>query len=192
MNWRNRRGLSLMELLVALTLVAVITGALATSTRFGVQLLDRTSALQVASPEIALRTRLRHWMTTATPPTRLASFPTNLVGTTTQVSFTTLAPAHFAPNSAALRVTITASGDALLLKIDELSDLGEVIATFDRTLASNVTGAQIRYYSDDLEGPGWQTSWENVARLPRLIQITTDDGSTPPWPEFTVNLALAQ
>jgi len=96
MNWQDERGLSLMELLVALALVAVISGALATTTNFGVQLLNRTQSIQEASPQITLRSRLRHWLVAATPPTRLAEFPTDLSGTATQVSFTTTTPSPFA------------------------------------------------------------------------------------------------
>ena len=192
MNWQDERGLSLMELLVALALVAVISGALATTTNFGVQLLNRTQSIQEASPQIALRSRLRHWLIAATPPTRLAEFPTDLSGTATQVSFTTTTPTPFAPNSAALRITINATGDELQLTIEEMGDIGDVLETHHRVLSAGLTNGKISYYSNEADPAGWQDTWDNPAHLPSLIRVTGDEGSTPSWPEFTVQLALMQ
>ncbi len=192
MNWRDRLGLSLMELLIALALLAAITGALATSTQFGVRLLDRTQSLQEDNAEIALRFRLRTWLGTATPPTRLARFPTDFVGSETGFTFTTLAPAPFAPDSAALRITVGASGADLAMQLDELNDQGEIIITHERVLATDASQVSISYYANDPETPGWRGSWADTSRLPSMVRITADPGSTPDWPEFTVKLALGQ
>jgi len=192
MNWRDRSGLSLMELLVALVLVAVIAGALASTTSFGVRLLDRTETLQEGSPEIALRGRLRHWLRSALPPTRLAGFPTAFIGTETKVQFTTLTPAPFAPDSAALRIIIDATTTDLTMIVEELDDDGAVLNTRSRILATDLQNGRISYFSDQPENPGWRVSWDDPARLPDLVQITGDEGGMPPWPEFTVKLSLAQ
>jgi len=190
MNWRDRKGLSLMELLVALALVAVIAAALATTTSFGIRLLDRTEALAKDTPEIALRQRLRHWMRGAIPPTRLTRFPTALIGTEQQVIFTTLIPAPFAPDAAALRITVDVETEDLTMQVEELDDDGAVLNTHTRTLAQDLRNGKISYFTDVPNDPGWRDMWDDPARQPDLIRITADPGSTPPWPEFTVRLAL--
>lgn len=192
MNWRDRSGLSLMELLIALVLVSVIAVGLTASTSFGVQLLDRTQNLQKTSPQLALRMRLRHWMTTAVPPTHPAGFDTTFNGSSRQVSFTTLTPAPFAPQSAALRMIFDASGTDLLLQVDELDNTGAVLQSHNRVLGTNVQNAEINYFSDNPEAPGWRNTWEDEDRLPTLIRITADTGSTPEWPDFIVKPVFAQ
>ncbi|WP_108813225.1 prepilin-type N-terminal cleavage/methylation domain-containing protein [Loktanella sp. Alg231-35] len=192
MNWHGRSGMTLMELLVALVLVAVIATGLASSTSLGIQVLDRTRNLEETSAEIALRLRLRHWLRTATSPATVTDHGTGIVGDATGIQFTTLAPAPFAPQSAALRMTVNISAQAIILRIEELDDDGGVIATHDRTLATGISGAEISYYSNEPDAVGWRDHWDNPNRLPLLIRIIADEGSTPAWPEFTVRLVFAE
>jgi len=192
MNWRSRKGLTLMELLVALSLLAVILAALVSTTNFGVRMLDRTQDLQASNPQNALRLRLRHWMRTAIPPSQLVTFPATFTGTTSDVQFTTLGAAPFAPNSAALRITIDAVGDEMSLRVEELDDEGTTLADYERVLATNLSNGQIRYYGTAAGKEGWHDEWDDPGQLPILISITADPGSTPPWPEFTVRFALGR
>lgn len=192
MNWRDRSGMTLLELLVALVLVAVIAAGLAASTSLGVQVLTRTEVLDDTNPQIALRTRLRQWMRTATPPSRLAGFETGLTGDASGLSMTTLSPALFAPDSAAVQINLFVAEDVFRMHVTSLDDDGAPLETHERVLAEGLTNLTISYYSDDPTNPGWRAGWDDPNRLPRLVRVTADAGSTPAWPEFTVRLALAQ
>ncbi len=192
MNWRDRRGLSILELLIALALLAVISAALATTTNFGVQLFNRTEELSSDSAEIALRVRLRRWMETAVGPELIAGFPATFSGTHDGMQFLTLAPAPFAPESAALRVILTTQTDSLNLQVDEIDDNGAVLTSHSRVLATGIRNVSFSYYSTDPDTPGWHDTWAADTALPVLVRITADQGSTPSWPEFIVRLAFAQ
>lgn len=189
MNPRDKTGLTLMELLVALALVAVIAGALASSTRFGVQLLSRTSALQKNDPAIAMRLRLRQWLRSAVSPSRITTFPASFSGDATEMTFTTLAPAPFAKNSAALRITLVSELQELRLRVMEMDDTGNSLQQHDRLLADNVQDAQIRYF--DAQTGEWYTKWPNPEQLPMLVMVTVAPSSEPDWPDFVVKLEMS-
>jgi prepilin-type N-terminal cleavage/methylation domain-containing protein len=192
MNWRDRSGLSLLELLIALALLAVISAALATTTNFGVQLLNRTEQLSSTNTEIALRIRLRRWMERAAGPQLIVGFPTTFSGTQDRVEFVTLAPAPFAPDSAALRIILQTGTDTLNLQINEVDDTGTVLTNHNRVLATEIRNISFSYYSTDPDIAGWHDTWTDETALPALVRITADQGSTPSWPEFTVRLIFAQ
>lgn len=192
MTWNKRSGMTLLEVLVSLALVAVIAVGIASSTNLGVQVLDRTDRLDQTNPQIALRTRLRHWLSTATPPSVLASFDTRLTGDATSMTFTTLSPTRFAEESAALQVNVFVAGNDLRLLLTSVDDAGMPIATYERVLAEDLANLSISYYTDDPEGYGWRGTWDDPNKLPVLVRIVADEASTPEWPEFTVRLTLAQ
>jgi hypothetical protein len=68
--------------------------------------------------------------------------------------------------------------------IEPFDDEGESKEAHAAPLANNVTDVSFRYYSDG----AWFDAWENTARLPELVQIELDSGTTPFWPEFSVGL----
>jgi hypothetical protein len=178
--------------LIALAVLAVISAALATTTNFGVQLLNRTEQLSSGNTEMALRIRLRRWTQRAVGPELIVGFPTTFSGTQDGMQFVTFAPAPFAPDSAALRIKLTTETETLKLQIDELDDDGAILASHNRVLATHINNVSFSYYSTDVENEGWYNIWGNETALPALVRITADQGSTPSWPEFTVKLAFAQ
>ncbi|WP_322892203.1 MULTISPECIES: prepilin-type N-terminal cleavage/methylation domain-containing protein [unclassified Yoonia] len=192
MTWNKRSGMTLLEVLVSLVLVAVIAVGIASSTNLGVQVLDRTDKLDQTNPQIALRTRLRHWLTAATPPSVLANFDTRLTGDATSMTFTTLSPTQFAEENAALQVNLFVAGKDLRLLVTGVDDAGIPITTYERVLAEDLANLSISYYTDDPTGDGWRGTWDDPNKLPILVRIVADEASTPEWPEFTVRLALAQ
>lgn len=192
MKWRDRSGLSLMELLVALVLVAIIATGLASATGLGVRLLDRTIAMPQDRVEVALRTRLRYWLASATPGTRIANFPTDMRGGAQTLSFTTFAPTPFAPDSTALHLIVDGRRSDLVIEINHLSDDGSVVQSDKRILSRNISEVAFSYYNDDPEDLGWRDDWNDPDRLPAFVRILAATGSEPFWPEFIVRLVLAQ
>ena len=184
-----RSGLSLFELLVALALLALITAGLAGALGMAVRVWDRAAGLYALSEEIALRGRLRSWLEQATPPTRLTPFPAGLTGSADGLSFVTLAETPFAPDAAALRVTVSREGDRLTLLAETLDDEGTTLSRIEGPLARGIA-PRFAYYDDMAQPPAWRDSWENTDTLPALVRITAEEGSTPDWPDFVVRPVL--
>jgi len=186
----SKAGLSLLEMLVALALMAVIGAGLAVSLNLGVQAFDRVGRTAQLQPELALRARLRVWLASAASPDRLSNISLNFEGTAQRLSFVTFAPTPFAPDAAATRITVML-GDQISLRADTLRDDGEMIERFEGTLAGDAKNAILSYYDTSTDPPGWFSDWPNHASLPVLVRITVDEGSTPEWPEMTVRLQHA-
>ena len=70
MNVRNSLGFSLLELLIALALLAAIGAALASTTQTSVQVWKRTTSTDAQLEAIVLRGQLRRWIQDAKPPSR--------------------------------------------------------------------------------------------------------------------------
>ena len=191
MNIRDNSGLSILELLVALSIVAVIAGGLAITTQFGVRVLDHTEELHIDNPRVILRSRLRTWLSRANPAGSLANLSVGFEGSEEGLRFTTFAAKGFAPESVALRIEIRLRQTSVDLSIEELDDDGGVLARHVRTLATNVRNLKVQYFDARAAQPGWVSNWDREGRLPALVQITAEPGSEPHWPEFSVRLVYA-
>jgi len=185
--FNSRSGLSLLELLVSLALLALIGAGLAGAFGLGTQLWGRTAALGQYSQEIALRAQLRRYVSQALPPTRLTPFANPFYGNEDRFSFITLAATPFAPDAAAMRMGITLDGSTLRLRTELLDDDGVVAESWEDILAEDAFGLEIQYYAQD---DTWLNEWSDNTRLPRLIRVRLNEGATPPWPEFTVRPRL--
>lgn len=186
----SRSGLSILELLVSLALLALIAGGLASSLNLGLRLFERSETLAETSAPLAIRARLRVYLSGAIPPSKLMPFPIAFTGSDTQFEFTTLRATPFAPEAAALRIRVAQNGDVLEARFTTVNQSGEVLNSWQEELAVLNGGLKISYFSADDADTGWQSTWENSARLPDLVRIETDQGSRPEWPEFTVRLQL--
>ncbi len=183
---RGKRGLSLLELLVALALLAVITVGLITTTSLGVRLLDRTQEISKNQNEIALRIRLRSWIKNISSPTLLSNIPSGMFGTDRRLSFNTFAATPFHGQAAAMNVVLEQEGSDLTMALSFLDDVGSVLDQDRRVLLRDVTELKISYFDGTQDQPNWITEWSEETRLPQLIRITANQGTTPPWPEFTI------
>lgn len=188
----SQSGLSLFELLIALALLAFISAALASSFSLGSRLFVKTTQIAALSDELALRSRLRGWLSAATPPSLLTGFGLGFEGQNDQLTFTTLSPTPFAPDAAGLAITVTASGETLSLTAAAFDDDGKEIANYSGLLAENVAQVTLSYYAADAPELGWQNSWTNATSLPTLVRINVAEGSRPYWPEFTVKILMGQ
>lgn len=177
----NRSGFSILELLVALALLALIAGGLASTLGVSARVWEQSVVMQQGNNAIILRTQLRRWLTQATPPHRQMSFDHPFIGTSREFSFVTLAILPTAPDAAAMKVSVQSHSGALMLSVFYLDDDGNSFRQADYPLSDGE--AQFTYYdrSSDL----WFASWANHEDLPDLIKIETLHPN-PDWPEFSV------
>lgn len=128
------KGLSVLELLIGLAVLALIAGGLSGAMGFGAKVWDRSRGLGASEEALVLRQRLRTWLTQANPPSNLTVFRAGFVGDTQSLRFVTFSQTPFAPEAAALRVHILRQGQSLMLNFEQLGDKGEVLATVSRQL----------------------------------------------------------
>ena len=186
----SRAGLSLLELLVALALLALIATGIAGAFGLGNQLWNRAETLGQFRQEVALRGQLRHFLRQTLPPNRLSPFQARFDGRVDQFSFVTLAETPFAPDTAALRITVAAQEESLVLITSFLDDDSAVIRSLTDVLAAKATDIRFSYYAGEGDAAEWRDLWTDDVTLPRLIRIEVAKGSMPPWPEFTVRPRL--
>jgi len=187
---RKNAGLTLLETLVALALLAVIAAGLASSLNLGVRIYERVGKGDELAPEFAHRAIVRGWLSAAASLDRLSNIPTEFVAGETQLRFVTFAPTPFAPDAAALRVTVT-TGEGMSFTAETLDDQGDVLHQFDGVLSSDTVAAQISYWDSRADPPGWRSNWDDEARLPLLVRIQTNTQNASNWPEMTVRLQYA-
>ena len=187
---RNRQsGFTLLELLIALGLLAMIAAALASSIGLGARLWERSKAYPVRDDEILLRAELRQWIEAMKPPTRAVGMKQSAAGTAQSFSFLTTALPPVFPGGSETRVTISLKGGQkasdLIVLLEAIAADGRVVAMDRRILLQDIPAGRLRYFARGENGnPGtWQESWKPGRVLPALIAIEID---THPhrWPPF--------
>ncbi|MEL7092175.1 MAG: prepilin-type N-terminal cleavage/methylation domain-containing protein [Pseudomonadota bacterium] len=184
-----RAGLSLIELLVSLALLALIAAGLAGAFGVGVQVFDRAQAVATDQAELALRRQLRATLLEALPPNRITPFPNTFAGDPDKLSFVTLKPWAFAPDAAASRVDVGWSGGALTLTLVAVDDSGAPLDQWDHVLSEGVGDVAFAYLDTSGETPVWEGTWRDRPDLPALVRITGTGGS-PEWVDFVVGPRL--
>ncbi len=183
----KRAGFTLLELLVALALLAITGAGLASAMRLGTETYTRARTLGSDNGHAAARAQLRRLIERATPQTLLTPFPKEFTGTTDSLDFVTLAPLGFARDAAGLRVQVALAEGNLMATLQPFDDDGTNLRQYRATIAEGVTTASFTYFSNG----EWVESWTDSANLPDLVRIQLDDPTTEPWPEFTVELIYA-
>lgn len=184
-----RSGLSVLELLIALAVLALIAVGLSGAMGLGIQVWDRSRALQDTETPVILRQRLRGWIEQASPPSRLTSFATAFKGGPDTLSFVTFAETPFAPDAAALRVQVGQTDGQIVLSYQELEDDGVVLArhSFPMVQADEM---RVGYYDADDAERGWQTDWTATHKLPDLIRIEAGPQPRTDWPVLIIETLL--
>ena len=184
-------GLTLMELLISLALLALIAVGISSSLGLAVRIHDRSEAIGLQSGPVLYRIHLRHWLQTATPSSLLTPFPVRFEGAADRLEFFTLAETPQFPQAAALRIGLAAGAGKLALTVTAIADDGSELETLEKTLAEGASDVRFSYLSADQDTSDWLNAWHQDAGLPRAVKITVAPGSTPDWPDFIVRLIYA-
>lgn len=184
----NRQsGFSLLELMVALALMAIIGAGLASALRLGTQTYSRAESLGADQDIAVARTQLRHYLARAAAPSLLTHFPNQFTGDQSQLTFVTLATPDFALDAAGTEVTIEIAQGTLTVTYRAFDDEGATVSQSSVPILENAADLRLSYFE---EGE-WRTTWDAQATLPRLVKIEAEPAAFATWPDFTVELLYA-
>ena len=184
------RGMTLLELLVALVLLAAISTALLSATGMGIRTFERAEQLADQDNGIVTRLQLRRWLRSAASPGLLTQIETDFVGSQDGFEFTTLLPSGHAPSAAALRISVERQEQDIVVRIDELNDQSEVESTLTRTLDVGSSDLSFRYLQSDGIEPIWRSEWSEDLQLPLAVRVEAETSTS--WALFLVSLAHAR
>jgi general secretion pathway protein J len=197
-NRRRARGFTLLELLIAMSLLGLIFAALTGGLRFGTSAWQTTSERLSQSDDLQLvyRTLRRQISTSLNAPGDLVSERQegSFEGLRDRLSFVGTAPAQaMTPGLFHLRLLLVPDqiGQALALRWDRLEKVaikadGENI----EPLLRGIRSVQFSYFgeTEDDERARWVAEWRDKERPPRLVRISVEfiDSSRPPWPAIVI------
>lgn len=185
MRRNSRSGVTLLELLLSLALMALIAVGLASTLGLGTRVWEQSKRQVGAQEQIVLRTRLRTWLSQSVSPTRLLPFDHQFTATDQEFSFVTLAETPHEPNAAALLVSVKIVEDETVLSLSYLGDSGSSVKSEDRVLYADE--AVLAYFDPiNLE---WVYDWDNAYVLPSLVKIEAVNDSRA-WPLFVAETGL--
>ncbi len=197
---RRDAGFTLLELLIALALVAVMSMILGGGLRFGASVWEASQAQANATGEIqAIRRFVRERTLAARPVGRVQeNQPQKVVyfqGSGSDMEFVTLMPAYVARGGlyhVSFGVSGDGSSDAITMKWWPYGGEQTGPGGGQRRLMEGIKEFKISYFGDP-ENAGddrWQDVWSESVTLPRLVSIklTFEDGDPRVWPELIVAL----
>jgi general secretion pathway protein J len=187
----NARGFTLIEMLIAVTLLAAMIAMLFGGVRTGIDGAARIERRLEAVDD--LRTTqylLRRLLGSAQP---LAQVPGGRLigfdGRADGIDFVAALPAALGGGLAEWRLRQDKSGRLEVLRTPLAGegidfDFADAEASL---LLGKIKRLAIDYFGPDAEGkPAWSSTWREVDALPQLVRIRVEADSLLPWPELMI------
>jgi general secretion pathway protein J len=187
-------GFTLVELLVSITLFAILSVLLAGTLRTGSRAattgqarIDRTT--EIAVSETAIREQLAGVLPVAAPGAAALLFD----GRGDSVDFVGLPPAYLA-RGGFQRLSLGVTGQQLVLRWQPLGDAPEAGGQRPAILLERLENVAFAYYGarDYAETPQWHAEWRGAIRLPSLVRLHFLFLDRHDVPDLVVALHLAQ
>ena len=197
----NSRGFTLVELMIALVLMAVIAALLYGSLSLAARSWDGGEAkMQQVGDLRTTQTYLRSQLSSAYPQRmlKIAEFPLLFTGERDEMRYAAALPPRVAEGGVYyFRLTVVRDGNrSLLVQERMIPDVNALeVPEFrdaDRSiLAEGVAEVRIAYFgrpagSADAVPPSWLEHWDDPQQLPMLIRIDVKAEKGPPWPTLVV------
>jgi general secretion pathway protein J len=206
------QGFTLLELLVAITLLGLLMAALFGALRLGTRVWERADARLDASMRTQvvqdfIRQRLTGMLPLETTPPELAEgdvFESAFVGTIGAVRFASPVPENLGSGIHLMELALAAAGGVdgtrnLVLRWRPLEPDGrtaEAVTPEERVLIEDIEALELAYFGaiDPAQPPGWWQTWEGRAELPRLIRLRLSfpENDARRWPELIVQPMVDQ
>lgn len=171
-------GVTLLELLVTLAVLAMISTAVASTLGYAVRIYDRSAEIERRTQSVQSRVALRRWIVRAVP-----AFPTaaslDFLGDTDGFRFVTGADTALSWDTGRLFVQVIARDGRTQMRLSPRAD-GAPVQDVDLAPVS------LRfYYFGRIDGQlAWHERWDAPGSLPQLIRLSGDDPAI--WPDFIV------
>ena len=200
----SARGFTLLELLVAITLLAVLMAALFGALRLGARVWETGEARLDASARIqVVQNFLRQQLAATIPLIETTRDPRALggllfAGTSEGLRFVGLLPEHLGAGASLMELALRPAqgrgpGD-LVLRMRPLDPGDGEAPGEERVLVTAVERLELAYFGPGQPGaaPTWWQEWQGQRSLPRLVRLRlafpTGDGRR--WPELIVGLMV--
>ncbi len=194
---KNQGGFTLLELLIAITLLAMLSIMLLGGMRLGgrvwersVKEIDQTDETRIARDFIRTALSSAYPLLDKSDPTHPA---VSFIGQATSLRFLapmpqTLGLAGFAQMS--LYVEEVGDTRRLILALRPELAFEDAKSPAPSVLLSKIQSAELSYFGAEEVGktPVWQDHWKSAIALPKLIRLRVifAEGDTRPWPDLVV------
>ncbi len=201
MNGRAQQGFTLMEVLLATTLLAMGLAVAFATLRSATAVTGRGEAVARESERMRmtdgfLRRRLSGALPVSMDTDPLQQTPVRFLGEPGRMRFVADLPAYLGRGGPHLHdLSVDAEGDAVALRISfAMVQGGRVVEETpprpQETLVDGLRSVRFRYRGLDAQGAlgEWQEAWETAAFLPLQVSVEIEGADGQAWPPLIVGL----